>query len=66
MIKFIREYMFYGRKMFDVIYYRDGHLSRVISHREEYMPKTAQAFLAKATPTQQYDNVYKRDTIIYK
>lgn len=61
-IKFIREYTFYGRTAYDIIY----NSGRLVMTDAEKLPKTARAFLEGKTPRQQYDKVFRRNEYIYQ
>lgn len=61
-IKFVREYLFYGYKYYDVIY-ESGRLATVCDDR---MPATVKRFIESADERrEQYDKVFKRDEILY-
>lgn len=62
MIKFIREYEFYGYMFIDIVY----ESMRIYTMPKDEMPKTAKKFLEGKTGVKQYDPVFKRDEIIYK
>lgn len=48
MIKFIREYEFYGSMWFDIIYSDGKYVTRVRTVLEPDLPKTARRFIAGA------------------
>jgi len=61
-IKFVREYMFYGYKYYDVIY----ESGRLVTVCDERMPKTVKQFIEKADDRrEQYDRVFKREELLY-
>lgn len=66
MIKFVREYVFYGQKLFDVIHTKDGDISKAFLYvPESNLPKTVKNFLKTAISTRQYDITCKCEEIIY-
>lgn len=65
MIKLVREYVFYGEKYFDIVYEKDGYITKVVSVVESNLPMTAKRHIEKANATKQYDKIFKRDEIIY-
>lgn len=60
-IKFVREYMSYGHKWFDIVY----NSGRVCTVTAEDLPKTAETFIRTANHEMQYDRVFNRNEIIY-
>lgn len=49
MIKFIREYKFYGSTWFDIIYTDGKYITRVRTCLESELPKTARKYIEGAT-----------------
>lgn len=49
MIKFIRQYKFYGSDWFDIVYTDGKYITRVRTCLLQDLPKTAQKYIEKAT-----------------
>jgi len=56
MIKFIRQYKFYGSDWFDIVYTDGKYITRVRTCLLQDLPKTAQRYIEKATPRVQERN----------
>lgn len=66
MIKFIRKYNLYSLELYDIIYVKNGYITKVCTRAKNELPKTAIQYLANATNvTNQYDTVFHREEIIY-
>jgi len=61
-IKFIREYVFYGTRLYDIVY----KSNRCFTVSENDCPSTARRFMDGKTPEKQYDRTFKREELIYK
>lgn len=56
MIKFIRQYKFYGSDWFDIIYTDGKYITRVRTCLLQDLPKTAQKYIEEATMREQARN----------
>lgn len=66
MIKFIRQYKFYGSDWFDIVYTDGKYITRVRTCLLQDLPKTAQKYIAEATHVREQEDTLHGHEIIYE
>lgn len=60
-IRFVREYDWYGRKYYDVVY-----KDRIFTRSADELPKSVRDYIEQSRAKEQYDTLCKRKEIIYE